>query len=70
MFAVENQWCVVEMNDDDVTATVVYGPYPTKLEAIVFANEFNKEYDGSPYRAIMRPLMKMVVHAADTKTQT
>lgn len=63
MFSVENQWCVIEV-DDQKTLPVVYGPFARKSEAIAFMNEFNEEYDGSPYHAIMRPLMKMIFEKA------
>lgn len=65
MFTIENQWCVIELEDHDGPITV-YGPYPNKSEAIVFMDEYNKEYDGSPWRAILRPLTRTSINAENT----
>jgi hypothetical protein len=58
-------WVAIEIEDDGaidvatgVTSPIVitaYGPFDAKAEAARFADQFNEEYDGSPYRVIVRP---------------
>lgn len=60
-----NQWCVILLNDqggenpvtheDVVIIEGAFGPF-THRDAIMFCNEYNKEHDGSPFHAMVRPL--------------
>lgn len=61
---IENQWCVIMLYDDGPAMVQdAMGPYATKQEAVQFCKEFNDEYDGSPWRAIVRPITLLKVHA-------
>jgi hypothetical protein len=63
-------YVAVEINDggaaDIVTGepipmvTTTYGPF-TKAEAQEFAHQYNEEYDGSPWRVIVRPMSRLEV---------
>ena len=59
------EWCVIVLNDEgavrvgtEESVTIiesVYGPLSRK-DAQLVGQDFNEQWDGSPYRAIVRPL--------------
>jgi hypothetical protein len=48
------------MCDDTPNASsyvsTLYGPFEQKAAARAFADQFNEENDGSPWRALIRPM--------------
>jgi hypothetical protein len=58
-------WAAVEIEEEGALdtegasypiVTSAYGPFATQAEAYVFADQFNAEYDGSPWHVIVRPM--------------
>lgn len=61
---ITNSWCVIMISNDGDTPLIeaTMGPY-TKAEAHQFCDDYNDEYDGSPYHAIVRPLTRLKISA-------
>jgi hypothetical protein len=60
MIGVQSAWVCVCINDEGDRPLIesTFGPF-TKDEAQQFMKQFNEEYDGSPWRVIVRPMIKM-----------
>jgi hypothetical protein len=58
MIEFSNGWVAVVLSDDG-NIDGVYGPYDAKGEAVEFVDQFNQEYDGSPWRAVMRGISRL-----------
>jgi hypothetical protein len=64
-----HQWCVIISQDSatntgDSIVESAFGPF-NKADARKFADEFNSEYDGSPWCAIVRPLTRFDAAVSD-----
>jgi hypothetical protein len=56
-----SQWCAIIVSDDaPPNIASVFGPF-SKPDAIKFQQEFNSEYAGSSWHAIVRPLAHLQV---------
>jgi hypothetical protein len=57
-----SQWVAIIVRDDSDVRLVesTFGPF-TKDEAQARAQQFNEEYDGSPWCALVRPMIKIKI---------
>jgi hypothetical protein len=51
-------WAVIQMCDDNAV-TAVWGPFTDKEAAGKFSDQYNEEYDGSPWHTIVRPMTEV-----------
>jgi hypothetical protein len=56
---------IIDHDTDNKPVTSCQGPY-SKEEAVGLSNQFNEEYDGSPYHSIVRQITKIVMEGVDS----
>jgi hypothetical protein len=56
---------IIDHDTDSKPVMNCQGPY-SKEEAVGLSNQFNEEYDGSPYHSIVREITKIVTQQKET----